>query len=152
MSDSKELDLLVEKKVAELLQNNPDKVIEIYMRKNEILKNQLDEMMPKAEFYDTVTRSDTEFLMREVAKVLNFKDMGQNKLYVFLRRNNVLNKNNEPYQHPHVEAGRFSYKQNTWRNPRTGETIVTKTPVVTQKGIDYIRKLLIGEGYEFNER
>ena len=142
---------IVEKKVAEIM-NNPAMALEIYRRRTDELEKQNKELKPKADFYDAVTKCDTEFLMRDVAKVLNFKGMGQNKLFEFLRQKRVLNGDNMPYQSPHVDAGRFSYKINKWVNPVTGETITTKTPVITQKGVDYIRKLLLESGYEYNER
>ena len=143
---------LVEKKVAEILNNDPTKALELYKREYNRLERLNNELKPKAEFYDVVTRCDTEFLMRDVAKVLNFKNMGQNKLFKFLRERRVLNPHNMPYQSPFVDDGRFSYKINTWVNHQTGETHVVKTPVVTAKGKAYIYKLLMEAGYVLNDR
>jgi anti-repressor protein len=155
MDDQNQFELLVKQKAEEQLQEmlkNPLVVIKAYQQALITADEKIKDMEPKAEFYDTVTRSDTEFLMRHVAKILNFKNMGEKKLFQFLRDKKILNSSNMPYQSPHVDAGRFSYKENKWKNPYTGETIVVKTPVVTQKGMDYIRKILEGEGYEYNER
>lgn len=116
------------------------------------LSNKTSELVPKAEYYDAVTKASTEYLMRDVAKQLNFKNMGQNKLFKYLRKKSILNRDNMPYQSPHVDVGRFSYKQNKWVNKQTGELNTTKTPVVTNIGMDYIRKLLLSDGYEYNDR
>ena len=43
-------------------------------------------------------------------------------------------------------------KENKWVNPKTGQTNINLTPVVTQKGIDYIIKLLLKSGYVANDR
>lgn len=141
---------IVEKKVAEIM-NNPAMALEIYRRRTDELEKQNKELKPKADFYDAVTKCNTEFLMNDISKVLNFKKMGEYKLFKYLRKKQVLDGNNIPYQR-HVDAGRFSIKINKWINPHTGEVNINKTPVITQMGMDYIRKLLLEDGYEYNER
>ena len=150
---------LVEKEVAEILNNDPIKAIELYQRKcNQLTENNRElvkinrELKPKAEFHDVVTRCKTESLIRDAAKILNFKNMGQNKLFRFLRERHILNQHNMPYQYPFVDDGLFSYKINTWVNHQTGETHIVKTPVVTVKGMNFIYKLLMEAGYVLNDR
>lgn len=109
----------------------------------------ISRMKPKEEFYDIAVDSTSTFSMQEVAKVLNFKNMGRNKLFAYLRGKGILNKYNIPYQQ-HVDAGRFKLIETTWNNPKTGEAVVDTKVVVYQKGVDYISKLLTKDGYDRN--
>lgn len=109
----------------------------------------INRMKPKEEFYDIAVDSTSTFSMQEVAKVLNFKNMGRNKLFAYLRGKGILNKYNIPYQQ-HVDAGRFKLIETTWNNPKTGEAVVDTKVVVYQKGVDYISKLLTKDGYDRN--
>lgn len=102
-----------------------------------------EEMKPKAEFYDTVAESSTTFEVGVVAKILNF-GIGRNKLFKFLRNEGILNPDNIPYQQ-YVDAGYFKVVEMPY-GKLNGDTLVGKKTVVYQKGIDYIRKLLIKKG------
>lgn len=102
-----------------------------------------EEMKPKAEFYDTVAESSTTFEVGVVAKILNF-GIGRNKLFKFLRNEGILNPDNIPYQQ-YVDAGYFKVVEMPY-GKLNGDTLVWKKTVVYQKGIDYIRKLLIKKG------
>lgn len=99
-----------------------------------------EEMKPKAEFYDDVTGSSDTIEIGEVAKVLNC-GIGRNKLFDFLRKEKVLMKNNIPKQH-FVDEGCFRVIETKYTKPNGDVSINLKT-VVYQKGVDYIRKLLI---------
>ena len=90
-------------------------------------------MRHKAEFYDDVTGSTD---IGSVAKVLNIPNMVRNKLFSFLHENKILNKRNEPYQE-YVDKGYF--RQN-------GTTHINLKTVVFQKGVDYIRQLVLKKG------
>ncbi len=110
---------------------------------NEVLK-------PKAEFYDTVADSDNTIDMGKTAKVLNM-GIGRNYLFEFLRQKKVLMRNNIPYQNM-IDAGYFRVIESTYNKPDGSSHINLKT-VVYQKGVDYIRKLLLKEGsQEYHER
>lgn len=98
------------------------------------------EMKPKAAFYDAVIQSPTTFDMNTAAKILNYPGYGRTKLFQFLRDKKVLMKNNLPYQE-HIEAGRFEVSEREFYIE--GEVNISRKTVVTQKGLDYIRKLLI---------
>ena len=139
----KEIALRVEKEIEDFI-SDPLNIIEAY-------KKRLKDVEPKIQFYDMVIQSESEFLMREVSKTINFKDMGQNKLFKFLREKEIVNYDNEPYQR-FIDGLYFSLKENKWVNPKTGQTNINLTPVVTQKGIDYIIKLLLKSGYVVNDR
>ena len=99
-----------------------------------------EEMKPKADFYDNVTGSSDTIEIGEVAKVLNC-GIGRNKLFDFLRKEKVLMKNNIPKQH-FVDEGYFRVIETKYTKPNGDVSINLKT-VVYQKGVDYIRKLLI---------
>ena len=98
-------------------------------------------MLPKAEFYDDVTGSDSLIDMKEVAKVLNFKGIGRNKFFEFLRNKSVLMRDNTPYQ-KFVDCGYFKIIEVKWFNPKKATNQITLKTMVFQKGLDFISKLL----------
>ena len=97
---------------------------------------QIEEMKPKAEFFDTVADSKTAISMNEVAKVLDIKGYGRNNLFEFLRENKVLDRWNVPYQR-YVDNGWFRVIEQHYQ--KNGEPIVTTKTLVYQKGVDGIR-------------
>lgn len=112
---------------------------------------------PKVEAYDTFLSAEGKYLVRDVAKMLEVKDMGPVKLMSFLRARGVLmtggDKQNVPYQR-HIDAGRFTVEGAVRRKhdgeliTRDGETpISAKVTHVTPKGVAYIRSLLITAGH-----
>lgn len=102
-------------------------------------ERQIEEMKPKAEFFDTVADSKTAISMNEVAKVLNIKGYGRNNLFEFLRENKVLDRWNVPYQR-YVDNGWFRVIEQHYQ--KNGEPIVTTKTLVYQKGVDGIRKMI----------
>ena len=104
---------------------------------------QVTEMKPKAEFYDDVTGSTDTIDIGSVAKVLNIPNMGRNKLFSLLRENKILNKRNEPYQE-YVDKGYFRQIETSWEH--NGTTHINLKTVVFQKGVDYIRQLVLKKG------
>ena len=100
---------------------------------------QIEEMKPKADFFDAVADSKTAISMNEVAKVLNIKGYGRNNLFEFLRENNVLDRWNVPYQR-YVDNGWFRVIEQHYQ--KNGEPIVTTKTLVYQKGVDGIRKMI----------
>ena len=100
---------------------------------------QIEEMKPKAEFFDAVADSKTAISMNEVAKVLNIKGYGRNNLFEFLRNSKVLDRWNVPYQR-YVDNGWFRVIEQHYQ--KNGEPIVTTKTLVYQKGVDGIRKMI----------
>lgn len=96
-------------------------------------------MKPKAEFYDIVADSKDTFTMNEVAKNVNIKGLGRNKMFAFLRYHKILMSNNDPYQR-YVDAGYFRSIQSTWVDKNNDRHVYFKT-VVFQKGIEFIAKI-----------
>ena len=111
----------------------------IEVDKNEKLELENKEMKPKAEFFDTVADSKTAISMNEVAKVLNIKGYGRNKLFEFLRDNSVLDRWNVPYQR-YVDNGWFRVIEQHYQ--KNGEPVITTKTLVYQKGVDGIRKMI----------
>ena len=100
---------------------------------------QIEEMKPKAEFFDAVADSKTAISMNEVAKVLNIKGYGRNNLFEFLRENKVLDRWNVPYQ-KYVDNGWFRVIEQHYQ--KNGEPVVTTKTLVYQKGVDSIRRMI----------
>lgn len=101
---------------------------------------QIEEMKPKAEFFDAVADSKTAISMNEVAKVLNIKGYGRNNLFEFLRNEGILDRFNVPYQ-KYVDNGWFRVVEQHYQ--KNGEPIVTTKTLVYQKGVNAIRKKIL---------
>lgn len=109
---------------------------------------QIEEMKPKVVFADAVATSHTSILVGELAKILkqNGIDMGQKRLFAWLRENGFLIKRkgtdyNMPTQKA-MDLGLFEIKEGSYVNG-SGVNITTKTPKITGKGQQYfINKFL----------
>lgn len=104
-----------------------------------------EEMKPKAEFFDAVTDSKDAIPMANVAKVLDIKGIGRNNLFKILRAEKVLQSNSVPYQE-FIDRGYFRVVEQKYDKPY-GEIGINIKTLVFQKGVDFIRKLLIKKGY-----
>lgn len=109
----------------------------------EQLEGQLKKQQPKVEIYDAVMSTDGSIYIRECAKILcqRGKKIGQRRLFEVLRFQKILMSTNEPYQN-YIDNGYFEFKLGSYVHSRTGETILTKTTMVTPKGVEYIYKRL----------
>lgn len=101
---------------------------------------QIEQMKPKAEFFDAVADSRTAISMNEVSKVLGIKGYGRNNLFEFLRKNGILDRWNVPYQR-YIDCGWFRVIEQKYT--RHGEPCVTTKTLVYQKGVDAIRKKIL---------
>lgn len=136
--------------------DNPDLLIEVATKlKEERYKSQLLEatvkaQMPKVLFADAVTASQTSILVGELAKLIkqNGVDMGQNRLFAWLRENGYLvKKKGSDYNMPtqkSMELQLFEIKEGT-RVHSDGHVSITKTPKVTGKGQVYFIDKFIKE-------
>jgi len=100
----------------------------------------IEEMKPKADFFDKVTGSKVLISIQDAAKVLNAKKVGQNKLFAFLRERKILDSKNQPYQ-IFVDRDFFKVIEVKW--DKKGDTHIALKTMVTQKGLNYIRGLMI---------
>ena len=134
------------------LLDNPDLLIQIATKlkeerelnrrlqeENEEKNKLIEKQKPKAEFYDEIIDSTTVIGMKEVADILNVKGYGRNNLFKFLREKGILNRKNEPYRN-YIEQGLFEIKESKYIVDN--EVKIKPTTYVTQKGLDYIRKIL----------
>lgn len=99
------------------------------------------ELEPKGIFFDAVTQSDATTSMADVAKILDM-GVGRNKLFSILKDRKILQPDNKPYQ-KYIDAGYFKLVEEKY-NKGDGTGIYYKT-VAKQKGIDFIRKILLEE-------
>lgn len=116
----------------------------------ELQRQQLEAMRPKALFADAVATSDRSCLVAELAKILrqNGVNIGQNRLFGWLRKNGYLCSKGEYYNQPTqkaMEAGLFEVKKTSIAKP-DGSVLVTTTTKVTGKGqIFFVDKFLSQE-------
>lgn len=104
---------------------------------------QIEEMKPKAEFFDAVADSKTAISMNEVSKVLGIKGYGRNNLFEFLRNNGILDRWNVPYQR-YIDARWFRVVEQKYM--KNGEPFVSTKTLVYQKGVEAIRKKILEGG------
>jgi anti-repressor protein len=114
---------------------------------NNALAVENKEMKPKAIFADAVSTSHTSILIGDLAKLIcqNGYQIGQKRLFEWLRENNFLIKNgasrNMPMQR-YVEQGLFEVKESSVQNP-DGSVRITRTTKVTGKGqIYFVNKFI----------
>lgn len=124
---------------------DPDTIIKLATRLKEHLaeiaaqQSYIKTLEPKAEFFDAVAGSKDAISIAEAAKVLNM-GVGQNKLFDILRREQILKDNNVPYQ-TYIDRGYFRVVEQKFIVK--GETRISIKTLVSQRGLDYIRKLLL---------
>lgn len=112
-------------------------------------EKQIEADKPKVLFAEAVSASHTSILVGELAKILrqNGVDMGQNRLFEWLRGHGYLIKSGSSRNMPRqraMEQGLFEIKETTITNP-DGSIRVTKTPKVTGKGQQYFVNLFLSE-------
>ena len=125
-----------------------DKTIDKLKSENTVLLEDVQRMKPKEIFADAVATSHTSILIGDLAKLIkqNGVDIGQKRLFSWLRDNGYLIKRNGsewnmPTQRS-MEAGLFEVKESTVNNP-DGSVRINKTTKVTGKGQQYfINKFL----------
>lgn len=108
---------------------------------NKLLIEKNAELEPKGIFFDAVTQSNQTTSMADVVKILDM-GVGRNKLFSILRDRKILQPDNKPYQ-KYIDAGYFKLVEEKY-NKGDGTGIYYKT-VAKQKGIDFIRKILLEE-------
>ena len=113
------------------------------------LENKVTADAPKVLFADAVSASHASILVGELAKLLrqNGKEIGQNRLFRWLRENGYLIKRtgsdfNMPTQRS-MELGLFSIKE-TAITHADGTVTVSKTVKVTGKGQQYFVEKFLG--------
>lgn len=133
-------------KIEEVLLN-PDTLIQLAQNlkaeqeRNKALSSKVEQDKPKVLFADSVAASKTSILIGDLAKLIkqNGYDIGQNRLFDWLRDNEYLIKGGSSRNMPtqkSMDLGLFEVKESTVNNP-DGSIRVTKTTKVTGKGQIY---------------
>ena len=112
-------------------------------------EQQIAQDKPKVVFADAVSTAKTSILIGYLAKLIkqNGIDIGQKRLFDWLRTNGYLIKNgsskNMPLQR-YMEQGLFEVKESVVANP-DGSSRVTRTTKVTGKGQQYFINLFLAK-------
>lgn len=135
---------------------SPDFIIQLAtelkaeQEKNLALSDKIEADKPKTIFADAVSVSHTSIPVGDLAKLItqNGVDIGQKRLFAWLRENGYLMKSGSSYNMPtqrSMERQLFEVKE-TVVTHSDGHTSVNRTPKVTGKGqIYFINKFLQGE-------
>ncbi|WP_273709484.1 phage antirepressor KilAC domain-containing protein [Leuconostoc mesenteroides] len=133
------------------LANDPSYQMALGLKASQLLLEQKDqiiaEMKPKALFADAVDASDGSILVGQLAKTLrqNGVNIGQNRLFKWLREHEYLGSRGEQYNLPtqkSMELRVMETKTRTVNNP-DGSIRTTHTTKITGKGqIYFINKFL----------
>lgn len=135
--------------------NSPDQImaraLQISKLKLESKDKLINEMKPKALFADAVNTSNNSILIGQLAKILrqNGVNIGQNRLFAWMRHNGYLGNRGEQYNQPtqkSVDLEIMETKVRTFNNP-DGSVRTTRTTKITGKGqIYFVNKLLKEQG------
>lgn len=118
-----------------------------YQEKVRMLEADNAAMKPKAIFADAVNASQQTILVGDLAKMIsqNGVEIGQNRLFKWLREKGYLHKQGSQYNRPvqrFIDQGLFKVKESSHANP-DGSVKLTFTTKVTGKGQQYfINKFL----------
>src|SRR5690625_1306444 len=142
-------------KIEEVLLN-PDTLIKLAnnlkdeQEKRKQAEQTIEQQKPKVIFAEAVETSRSSVLVGELAKIIkqNGVDIGQNRLFKWLRDNGFLIKRKgESYNLPtqkSMDLELFEVKKRTINNP-DGSIRTTRTPMVTGKGQIYFVKKFLGD-------
>lgn len=117
--------------------------------KRKALEATVEEQKPHVLFSNAVSASKTTILIGALAKLLkqNGIDIGQNRLFEWLRRHGYLVKHGDSRNMPTqraMEMGLFEVKESCHLNSN-GCNVITKTTVVTGKGQCYFINRFLGK-------
>ena len=136
--------------------NSPEKIMAraLLMADQKVhkLEAQIEADRPKVLFADAVSASKSSCLIGELAKILkqNGIDIGQNKLFQWLRSNGYLiSRRGESWNQPtqkSMQLGLFELKKTNINHP-DGHTTVSTTTKVTGKGQQYFINKFLNQEY-----
>ncbi len=118
-------------------------------QKAEIAEQKIQKDAPKVLFADAVSASQRSCLVAELAKILqqNRVNIGQNRLFSWMRENGYLCQKGDYYNQPTQKAmklGLFELKKTSITKP-DGSVLVTTTTKVTGKGQIYFVDKFLGK-------
>ena len=123
------------------LEPNQKQALTMMFDESKRMSNQLKEQAPKVLFANAVETAHTSILVGDLAKIIkqNGTDIGQKRLFDWMRRNGYLIKDGQSKNMPTQRAmdmGLFEVKESTINNP-DGSVRITRTTKVTGKGQTY---------------
>lgn len=123
------------------LDTNQKQALAMMFDESKRMSNQLKEQAPKVLFANAVEAAHTSILIGDLAKIIkqNGTDIGQKRLFDWMRRNGYLIKDGQSKNMPTQRAmdmGLFEVKESTINNP-DGSVRITRTTKVTGKGQTY---------------
>lgn len=126
-----------------------DKQIKELTIRNSEQKQLIEEQQPKVLFAQSVESSNNSCLVGELAKILrqNGIDIGQNRLFSWLRENGYLGRKGEFYNTPtqkSMDLGLMTIKKNVINQP-DGTIRTTTTTKISGKGQIYFINKFLGE-------
>ena len=113
----------------------------------EQIERHIKSLMPGATFAKAVETSEHSILVGELARIIkqNGVEIGQNRLFQWMRDKGYLCKKGEMYNQPTQKAlqmGLFEIKKTTIQKPN-GDTLISNTTKVTGKGqVYFVNKFL----------
>ena len=132
---------------------NPNSLADLLLQAGEQLKQKdliIKEMQPKALFSDAVRGSKNSCLIKDLATILkqNGVDIGQNRLFDWLRENGYLctggRRHNQPTQRS-LDLKVMDVRAHV-RTNKEGELVTRYTPLITGKGqLYFVNKFLVKE-------
>lgn len=142
MTDEKAFDVL----------HNANGLADLLQQAAEQLKQkdvQIERMKPKVLFADAVASSKNSILIGELSKIIkaNGYDIGQRRLFSWMRDNGYLMKSGEAYNQPtqkSMDLGLMEIKKSTINNP-DGSIRTTTTTKITGKGQVYFVNKFCGK-------
>lgn len=127
--------------------NDPDTMIQTLLalkserNKRIEAEQKIEDQAPKVLFADAVTASSDVCLMAELAKIItqNGFEIGQNRLFMWMRENGYLCRRGDYYNQPTqkaIEMGLFKVTKTVISKPN-GTVLTNPTTKVTGKGVQY---------------
>lgn len=117
---------------------------------NESKSRHINQLLPSVRFAHAVETSEHSILVGELARIIkqNGVEIGQNRLFAYLREKGYLCKAGERYNQPtqkSLDMGLFEIKKTVIQKPN-GDSLVTTTTKVTGKGqIYFVNRFLYEE-------
>lgn len=111
-------------------------------------EKQIALMAPKAQSYDVLMDATGCMTINEVAKMLDIKGIGQNKMFELLRLENIIYKKGDCYLPYERYRSHFIVKQNPIKR---GDMVFERSQLfVSTKGLDWLAHKLMNMGYQVN--
>lgn len=113
-------------------------------QENEFLIEERKKDAVKVDFFDAVAGTKDAIDMGKVAKILNFDNVGRNKMFDILRCEGILMNDNTPYQ-KYIDGNFFRVIEQSYM--ANGEKRMTTKTLAYQKGVFLIKRTLCKLGY-----